>query len=208
MPRKYNAVMKITAKESQKVNNQGRKVVKKMGDNTAVYATPAPPLSQLTTENGVLTEKITDKDGSEEGNASILAQSQIVFDILKDLVDYANPIAGGDKVKVLMSGFPASAEPVTMPIPGKALIKRIENGLAPLSAKLFVESLLNAKFYKVETTLTPLDETSWVIALDPVSLFKMILTDLKADEKFYTRVTGGNIHGWGRPSEPVPFTAS
>ena len=205
MSRKYNAVMKITAKESQKVNNLGRKVIKKMGDNTTVYGTPSPALSVLSTENGVLTEKLASKDGSTEGNAAIEAQALIVFNILKDLIDYANPIASGDKVKVLMSGFSASAEPVTMPIPGKALIKRMEDGLAPLSAKIFVEPLLNAKFYRAETSLTPMDETSWKIALDMVSLFKMLLLDLTPDVKFYTRVTGGNIHGWGRPSEPVPF---
>jgi hypothetical protein len=69
------------------------------------------------------------------------------------------------------------------------------------SAKIFLDAL--ADRYKVEITTTPNDPESWKTFIDFGGLNRLEIRDLVAAQKIYIRVSGGNTHGWGLPSEPM-----
>lgn len=66
-------------------------------------------------------------------------------------------------------------------------------------------ALTDADRYKVEITNTPDDAESWKTTIDFGGLNRLEIKDLAAAQKIYFRVSGGNTHGWGIPSEPVVF---
>jgi hypothetical protein len=125
--------------------------------------------------------------------------------MLKQLAFYVNGVAKGDMSIILQSGFDCNYEPVQHDVPSKALIKRLEDGSVPCSIKIFMDALTNADRYKVETTLTPDDEESWETVIDFGGLTRLEIRELVALQKIYIRVSGGNTHGWGPPSEPMAF---
>jgi len=67
------------------------------------------------------------------------------------------------------------------------------------------DALADADRYKVETTITPNDPESWETEIDYGSLKRLEIRNLTAAQKIYIRVSGGNTHGWGTPSEPMAF---
>jgi len=75
----------------------------------------------------------------------------------------------------------------------------------PCSIKIFMDALADADRYKVQTTLTPDDEESWETVIDYGGLNKIEIRDQVALQKIHIRVSGGNTHGWGVPSEPMAF---
>jgi hypothetical protein len=129
----------------------------------------------------------------------------VVFNLLKTEIAYVNKIAKGDRAAILLSGFDSSNEPTPKQVPGKVVIKRIEDGNEQHSAKIFIESLNGADRYKVEITATPDSETSWKTVIDPGSYYSLLVTGLAHGQETWFRVTGGNHHGWGIPSEVMPF---
>jgi hypothetical protein len=180
-------------------------VIAQLNLNVAVFPSPDPTVAALTTENTKLDAAIKAKDGSHQKNKACDAQSLVVFNLLKMELAYVNKIAKGDKANILLSGFDSSNEPSPHEIPDMVVIKRIEDGKAPHSAKIFIEPLNGAEHYKVESTITPDNATSWKTVLDPASLHHLVITGLVRGQETWFRVTGGNSHGWGTPSESVPF---
>jgi len=63
----------------------------------------------------------------------------------------------------------------------------------------------DADRYKVEISTTPDDPKSWSTVTDLGSLKKLEINNLVALQKVYVRVSAGNTHGWGIPSEPMAF---
>ncbi|MBB3186094.1 hypothetical protein [Microbacter margulisiae] len=200
-----NAVLHITSKKPMAVAELSERVAASMAANKTVFPTPDPTLEEFNTERGKLNTNIAEKDGSKIKNQIILDQTNVVFAMLKLLLNYTNKVANGDKTIILLSGFDCSNEPVAHGIPGKALIKRVEDGEVACSAKIYMEPLNDADRYRVETTTTSNDPKSWTTTLDYVSLNNLEIANLTRGEEIYIRVTGGNRHGWGMVSEPVSF---
>ena len=135
----------------------------------------------------------------------MIDQTDIVYAMLKSLLIYVNKVANGDMTIILQSGFDCNNEPVQHDVPAKAVIKRIEDGSTPCSAKIFMDAVPDANRYKVETSTTPDDAESWETELDFGGLTRLEIKDMVAAQKIYIRVSAGNTHGWGPASEPVAF---
>lgn len=117
---------------------------------------------------------------------------------------YTNRVADGDKTIILLSGFDCNSEPTSRSIPGKALIKRVDDGNLACSSKIFVEVLVDADRYKVEIA-TSLIDSKWITMLDYGTANKLEIRNLTRLQEIYIRVSGGNTLGWGNPSEPVAY---
>lgn len=201
----YTAVLHINSKNPMEVAQLGSKVSTGMAANKVVFVNPDPMLEVLDPEKEKLIKLLSEKDGSKVKNQEIKDQAAVVYALLKSELAYVNKVAQGDKMLILLSGFDCNNEPVTRSIPGKALIKRVEDGSLSCSAKIYVEALADADRYKVEITTTPTDPKSWKTVLDYGALNKIEIRDLARGEEIYIRVSGGNTLGWGIPSEQVSF---
>jgi hypothetical protein len=199
------AVLHLKSKDPQKAYNLAGRVHTSIESNKTTFPTPDPTMEAFGAEVTKLDAAIKAKDGSKLKNQAINDQTEVVYAMLKSLLIYVNKVADGDMTIILLSGFDCNNEPVQRSIPGKALIKRIEDGSVSCSAKIYLYALSDADRYKVETTITPDDTESWETAIDFGGLNRLEIKDLTAAQKMYFRVSGGNTHGWGIPSEPVVF---
>jgi hypothetical protein len=179
MRKVYSAVLHLKNKDAQKIYLLGGKVLNCLRENQATYPEPDPSLVLMETELIKLDLAIKAKDGTKQKNQVIADQAAVVYD--------------------------SNNEPITKDIPGKVYIRRIEDGSTVCSAKIYVEKLENADRYKVETTTSIEDPESWKTVLDPASLFNIEISGLPRGKDVYIRVTGGNSHGWGIPSDYIVF---
>jgi hypothetical protein len=200
-----SAVLHLKNKDPQKVYNLAGKVHTGIEASKTTFTTPDPTMEAFGTEVTKLDTALKAKDGSKLKNQTIADQTEVVYSMLKSLIIYVNKVADGDMAIILLSGFDCNSEPAQHDIPGKALIKRLEDGSVSCSVKIYMDALADADRYKVETTSTPEDADSWETQIDFGSLKKLEIRDLVAAQKIYIRVSGGNTHGWGVPSEPVAF---
>jgi len=201
----YSALHIKNYKEGEKVLLLAGRVQTNLTTNVAVYKTPDPTLAALKVEMDKLDASLKARNGDPQKTEACNNQSAVVYRMLKSLSAYVDKTASDDKATILLSGFDCNNEPEEHDIPAKAVIKRIEDGKTPCSAKLFMSAVLHADRYKVEISYTPSDANSWKTMLDPVSINKMELKNLTRAKDVSIRVTAGNTHGWGTPSEPVVF---
>lgn len=199
------AVLHLASKDPQKVYQLSGKVYTGLITNPSVFIQTEPILMELNTETIKLDTLLKSKDGSKQKNQAIIDQTDVVYAMLKSLIGYTNKIANGDKSIILLSGFDCNNEPTTHDIPGKVLIKWLENGNTSCSVKIYVEALADADRYKVEISTTPNDPSSWKTVLDFGSINRLELKDLTRGQEIFLRVSGGNTWGWGIASEPASF---
>jgi len=199
------AVLHLKSKDPQKIYNLSGRVSTSMDAAKTTFPTPDPTLEAFKMEITKLDTAIKAKDGSKIKAQAVIDQADVVYNMLKSLIMYVNKVADGDISIILLSGFDCNNEPVQHDIPGKPVIKRLEDGSVPCSIKIYMDALPNADRYKVETTTTPDDLESWETEIDFGSLKKLEMRDLTAAQKIYLRISGGNTHGWGTPSEPMAF---
>ena len=199
------AVLHLKNKDPQKVYNLAGKVSTNMVTNKLVFPNPDPTMEAFGVEITKLDACIKAKDGSKQKNQALADQAEVVHGMLKSEIIYVNKVAGGDKTIILLSGFDCNEDSTVKDIPGKVLIKRIEDGSVSCSAKIYIEALADADRYKVETATALTEVTDWKTVLDFGALNKLEIRNLIRGREIYIRVTGGNTHGWGMPSEPVVF---
>ena len=205
MKKQFEAVLHLRSKDPQSVYQLGGKVYTNMNTNQSTFTNPDPTMPELSTQLGKLDSALKAKDGTDLKNQVIKDQTDIVYALLKNQAAYVTKISKGDKAIILLSGFDCDVEPEFHAIPGKVVIKRVEDGSGICSVKIYIEPLVDADRYKVEITTTPADPSSWKSVLDPASLFKLEISGLARGQEIFIRVTGGNRHGWGIPSECVAF---
>lgn len=201
----YTAVLHLKYKEPQYVFQLGGRVSTNFKANRTVFSDPDPTLEVLDLEIEKLNTAFKSKDGSPQKNQVIKDQTDVVHGLLKMEILYVNKVAKGDKAIILLSGFDCNDDPVARNIPGKALIKRVEDGSVACSAKIYLDAVPDADRYKVEITTSLADPVNWRTVLDFGSLNKIEIRDLIRGQEIYIRVTGGNTRGWGISSEPVAF---
>ena len=199
------AVLHLKNKDPQKVYNLAGKVSTNMVANKLVFPSPDPTMEAFGVEITKLDACIKAKDGSKQKNQALADQAEVVHGMLKSEIIYVNKVAGGDKTIILLSGFDCNEDSTVKDIPGKVLIKRIEDGSVSCSAKIYIEALADADRYKIETATALTEVTDWKTVLDFGALNKLEIGNLIRGREIYIRVTGGNTHGWGMPSEPVVF---
>lgn len=199
------AVLHLRTKVPSRVLHLAGKVHLNMTTNVETFPNPDPDMKELDTELTKLGDLLSSKDGRKVINQSIVDQTDVVHAVLKNLCVYVNTVAKGDKMTIVLSGFDCSKDAATRPLPEKAVIKRIEDGRVRCSAKIYIYVLPNANRYKVEITTDLNNPAGWRTVLDHGSLNTLEIGDLGYLQETYIRVTGGNTHGWGVPSEPVLF---
>ncbi len=203
--KKNTAVLHLKGNDPQKTYNLGGRVYTSIVAAKLIFTDPNPTMEAFGTELTKLDTSIKAKDGSKVKTQAVIDQAVVVYGMLKLLVFYVNVVADGDMAIILQSGFDCNNEPVQHDVPGKALIKRLEDGSVPCSVKIYMGALTDADRYKVETSTTPDDDESWETVIDFGGLNRLEIRDLVALQKIYIRVSGGNTHGWGQASEPVAF---
>lgn len=199
------AVLHLRTKVPSKVFQLAGKVHLNMTTNVETFPQSDPTMEKLDAELTKLGDLLSSKDGRKVINQSIVDQTDVVHALLKNLCVYVNTVAKGDKMTIVLSGFDCSKDAATRPLPEKAVIKRIEDGRVRCSAKIHIYVLANANRYKVEITTDPNNPAGWRTVLDHGSLNTLEIGSLTYLQETYFRVTGGNTHGWGMPSEPVLF---
>lgn len=199
------AVLHLKNKDPQKVYNLAGRAHAAMNAAKTTFPTPDPTMETFALDITKLDTSIKEKDGSKLKNQAVIDQAEVVYESMKSLIIYVNKVADGDLSIILLSGFDCNNEPVQHDVPGKAVIKRLEDGSVACSVKIFMDALANADRYKVETTTTPDDPESWETQIDFGGKNKLEIRNFVAAQKIYIRVSGGNTHGWGVPSEPVAF---
>jgi len=205
--KKSLAVLHLRTKVPARVLHLAGKVHLHMTTNVETFPQPDPDMKELDAELTKLGDLLSSKDGRKVINQSIVDQTDVVHALLKNLCIYVNTVAKGDKMTIVLSGFDCSKDAATLPLPEKAMIKRVEDGKVRCSAKIYIYVLANANRYKVEITTDLNNPTGWRTVLDHGSLNTLEIEGLGYLEETYIRVTGGNTHGWGMPSEPVLFVA-
>jgi hypothetical protein len=200
-----SAVLHLRTKNPAKVSSLADKVHAGISTNTETFVYPDPGMDEFKTELKKLDGFIVAKDGSKLINQAIIDQTDVVYGLLKGLCFYVNKLAKGDKGIILLSGFDCNDQPMERPIPGKVVIRRVEDGKVPCSVKIYIERLPDADRYKVEISTDRNNPTLWRTVCDYGSLNNLEVRDLLRLQEIYIRITGGNIHGWGMPSEPIAF---
>lgn len=199
------AVLHIKNKEPQAVASLADRVDTGMSTHKDVFPTPDPPAEAFSKEVEQLYTSINEKDGSKIKNHALIEQTEVVYGMLKRRLYYTNMVAKGDKAIILLSGFDCNDEPIAHDVPGKAVIKRIEDGSKANSAKVFVETLDGADRYKLESATSLTAPVTWKTVLDYGTTNTLEDNNLTPRQEIHYRVTGGNRHGWGLPSEPMMF---
>jgi hypothetical protein len=200
--KEFTAVLHLKSKVPQKVASLSAKVESSLTANAKIFSESDPTLVAFSAEVTKLDTAISAKDGSKVKNQEIIDQTEVVYGMLKSLVVYVNKVAKGDKAIILLSGFDCSNEPTYHDIPGKAMIRRVEDGSTIQSVKLYVESLEYADRYKVEVATN--QNGPWTTTLDFASLNRLEFTGERGKE-ILIRVSGGNCYGWGIPSDAASF---
>jgi len=206
MKKTFIAVLHLrTYRESVKVYQLAGRVITNCTNNQALFNDVMPSINDLNIENTKLDTLIRSKDGSKQNKQAIDDQSLKVYGMLKDLLPPVNKVSQGDKATILLSGFDCNEESTEHNIPEKPVIKRIEDGSTPASAKIFIDAVADADRYKVEINSTPNDVAGWNIVLDPASIFTLEIANLNRGVEVWIRVLAGNCHGWGTASNAIGF---
>ena len=142
-------------------------------------------------------------DPSTQKLDTVVAKSKIVYELLIKEARYVSNLYT-DKATILLSGFGVGKDPVQYGIPSKLVIKKIKDGTDPNTAKALINKIPEGEKvdrYKVETSV---DARTWTLKLEIGSSQKLIFTTVRGVE-VSVRVTGGNTHGYGKSSDPIPF---
>ena len=206
MKTSFFAVLHIgSSKDSKSVLLLAGRIMTALTVNKTIFPAPDPSLTEFTDAITLLDTYIKSRDGSERINQSILSQTQLVYDQLKQIATYVNKIAKGDKAIIILSGFDYDNESTEHGIPSKVIVKRVDDGSSEHSAKIFVIPESNADRYMVEITTTPNDAGSWKLVLNSVPSNKLEIPELVRGVEIFIRVTAGNTHGWGPHSDVISF---
>ncbi len=203
----YVAVMNLTVDKRGDVRDKGYKVAKGIDKNSATFGAPTDPaISDFLKDCDILKDDIAAED-SPKTRAKSEAQAEVVFGGLKKyLVFVNNGPAQGIKDLLMLSEFEINKEKVVHPIPRQMVIKKIVDGISPNSAKITLtkkEAEDTMDRYKVETSA---DGATWILVLEVGDSRKLVVPGLKKSVELFYRVTGGNTHGFGKPSEAIAFS--
>lgn len=199
------AVLHMKVKSPEKVILKSGQVYTTMMANKERFPEAASTMEALRTESDKLAELVDSDNGTKLSRATILVQTDVVIVLLKELLFYVNKAAQGDKVIILSSGFDCNNEPVPLTeVPGRAVIRRVDDGAVSCSVKAFMNPVPGADRYKLEVA-TDLNNPNWVTYTDHASFNSIEAKDLQRGKEIMVRVTAGNSCGWGEPSEPASF---
>src|SRR5688500_1287219 len=127
MKTKFFAVMLVTITEFSRIVELANRVIAKLKEHIADFASPVPTVTAFELE----VDKLESLNGEAKGNtlkkAERDAQAIVVFNMMLELIVYVNGIAKGNKVLVLKSGFDADKEPQPAGAPAAPVIRSMKD---------------------------------------------------------------------------------
>lgn len=205
MNKLITAVLHLVTRDAKSVYELSSRVFHALYANITLFPTPEPTKEVFQQHMEGLNTLIETNDGSALMREKISMQTSVMLADLKTAQAYVNKIAQGEKIIILSSGFDCNNErvPTTQP-PGKAVIRRITDGSSACSMKIYAETLEGADRYKVEACDSLINPV-WIMLTDYVSFNKMEVKNLTRGKEIFVRISGGNLCGWGDPSDPISF---
>ncbi len=197
--------MHCTPKQFKKVFALCARVISFLTDNISDFATPAPTVLDLSTENDKLAALIGQAKGNHVKKDERDAQCLLIYNLLLDEIIYVDGIALGNKVLIEKSGFDASKEPEPHNIPAAPVIKKVKDGSTPHSSKINIQNMGIGLTYKVQTSSKADDEASFVTALETTNSKKLVLENLQKGVEIFIRIAASNRRGQGDWSELAAF---
>lgn len=175
--------------------------------NIAIYALPDPTVVAMQAQATILRGYVNAVNDGDHSKIELRNEaSELLYQMLQEELIYVNKIGHNDRGILELSGFPVSAEPAPRHVPSQVIIKRIETGKEPKTAKIFIvpmdQTLLK---YIVQTTTTPEIEASWKIVLVESNSHQLIIANLVHGQEIWIRVCASNANGEGLWSVPVSF---
>jgi len=205
--RRSIAVLKVKVDDYKGILDRAKGVSSAMNKNSAIYTNPNPLLGAIDAQVLVVQGFI---DKVNTGDHSFIASRNeaavTLYNMLKNELIYVNKRGNYDRAILILSGFPVNKFPEPQPIPDKVVIKRVEDGKEPNTAKFFIMQIgQRYVFYNIQTTLTPDDETSWKTLVTVKSSMKLIVPGLENQVLMWYRIAAGNAHGMGQWSNRISF---
>ncbi|MBI1225163.1 MAG: hypothetical protein GC192_07970 [Bacteroidetes bacterium] len=132
------------------VYNYGNAVKVGLSANVATYASPTPTVAQLTTAlDELLAADVPKTERSENTRNTLLQKIAAVMEMLEDLAPYVIGIAGNDRYKAGLSGFPLSKEESTVRHQGPFGIKSVKPGEADGTVDIVLSNRGGNDYFKV-----------------------------------------------------------
>ncbi len=209
MKRKAKVALHISSfRDFNGVLALANRVIQGMTDNAALFPNPDPLISKLEDSaerlsNRIAAAKNRDKQKIQDRNE----ESAFLLNELGVEGDYVDKIADGDRANILLSGFDASDDPSPRPAPVKVIIRRVEAGAEPHSAKVLIDAQPAGTVYTLQICPAPLNETDFKEIGQFTSSKKLVARDLERAKEYFFRVKGFNTRGEGEWSDPVVFLA-
>jgi len=209
------AIIGCTRKQPKNVLDTANNVVEKMYDNNDIYTTP--PRTKTVLSGFIQTAAASEAAAKNRGKLEIETRDQdigFLFDVLQDeYVPYVNGLYKGNPVKLLLSGLPISSDPVPHGIPETPVIKRVDNGPEPHSAKIFLakttsplkkqrEKLTYCVYMSTDPSMLP---ESFRLVLTTTSQRKLIVKGLTRGSEVAFAVTSRNSAGVSKMSDAAKF---
>jgi hypothetical protein len=179
--------------------------VTKMTGNTN-FATPAVPLTQITTAQVAFDVAITGTlQGGTQATITKKNTRATLVALLRQQAQYVELTAKNDPTIILSSGFDINSQSNTStPLDQTAIISVTNGASTILLATLQVIS--NAKAYDVEVST---DGTSWTHAVTSTKSRGIVVPNLKPGTMYYLRARAvGGSTGYGNWSDPVQHMAT
>lgn len=203
--RTSEAVLHLRVKEPVKVHYLSEHVLIKMTGSIDLFPDATDALVRMQVECKKLGELICTGEDTKLKREAMRAQTDIVWNLLRELLFYVNKAARGDKVIIFSSGFECRKETALLTdVPAKPVIRRVSDGRSACSVKVYMAAVPYADRYKLEIA-TDASNPVWVTCIDFANLNELEAKNQERGRELLVRVIAGNSRGWSDPSDPVSF---
>jgi len=176
-------------------------IINQMTDNPD-FPNPTPSIAELTAaKNSYMTSLLAALTGNRSDIADKKVKRQLLTTLLQSLASYINFTSGGDKSKLLTTGFEISrdAEPAIISKPEKL---QVINGLNSGVLQVSVKAVKGAKAYLHEyATAEAMKAGNWQALTTTQSW--ITFKNLEAGKTYYCRVAAVGSKGQIVYSDPI-----
>jgi len=214
--RKAKAKMGCSKKQYQKVVDRGKKVSEGLYENDVLYAEPPIVKDDFNKQQAKASDaQAVVKGGSIIDTDNRDTQVGLLYDWMNDkLLLYVNGLWMGNRTNLLASGFEVTGDTQPHEVPAPRVINRMERGVLPFSAKIYLAKTTgDAKNKKERLTYfvwmryVDEDDKLYRVVLTTTSKFKLLVSGLVKGREAIFYVTCRNNAGESDKSNCVNFIA-
>ena len=207
------AVLNLNKNDHDGINNQAKNFIEGLYVETVLYADPPIQLADFKNQyDASIQATALAADGGKKAIAKRNKESGLLLDMMADkLIIYINGLYKGNRENLGKSGAPVSEDPSPHPRPEKQVIKRIDKGPEPKSAKVFLVMGQGESKKKNENRTYILYVFEAEDAVTPVKVFhftsmrKLVAIGITVMTAFWYAVTAQNAGGESDLSDKVRF---